>query len=272
MFFAIDVDGTIATINGTDAYGHYVRNVLGIPIDRAWRHLPSDTSLISALCRDAEFAAWIAGEDHREQLQAILDDGQYSQEVQERSRPIEGAKEALSQLAHHHQILYVTNRKNTTCVLTRSWLKEHGFPSYENVYCCGDEQGFISKVRYAVTAFQSLYGEGGQLIFIDDKAPYLERAFAALAREDRPFVKYCIHRVAAIAYGKHELPPCPFPLPVFPMAAMSAWQLLSDTLAALSPYIGGGGALFDRFFEETFVPVVLRRKRSPRIPQNALSV
>ncbi len=52
MLFAVDLDGTIATIQGTDAYGEYIRSVLGIPIDPAWRHLPSDSSLMAALSRD----------------------------------------------------------------------------------------------------------------------------------------------------------------------------------------------------------------------------
>lgn len=272
MLFAIDIDGTIATIAGTDAYGAYARRVLGIPVDRAWRHLPSDPSLTAALCRDASFAVWWqAHTDDHERVQALLADGQYSQEVQERSRPIPGAQEALAQLARHHYILYVTNRKSPTSDLTQSWLREYSFPSAENLCCCGEEQGFISKVRHAVTTLQTLDGENGQVIFIDDKAPYFEHTLAVLVKEDRPFVKSCIHRMAAIAYGKEELPPCRFPRPVFPMVPMPAWEDLSETLSALTPWIGGTAALFDRFFEETFVPVLLRRRRNPRIPQNALS-
>ncbi len=271
MLFAVDLDGTIATIQGTDAYGEYIRSVLGIPIDPAWRHLPSDSSLMAALSRDPAFASWIANEARDEQVHAILKAGQYSQQVQERSRPIAGAKEALSQLAREHDVLYITNRKNATHTLTCSWLKAHGFPNHEHLYCCGDDQGLISKIRYAVSALHSIYGEEGQLVFIDDQAPYFEHAFAALVKEDRPFVKRCIHRLAVIAYGKRMLPPCHFPRPVFPMAPMPEWRHLSETLEALSPYIGGGAALFDRFFEETFVPGVLRRRRNPRIAQHALS-
>ena len=272
MLFAVDIDGTIATISGTDAYGAYVRRALRIPIDHAWRHLSSDPSLLTALCRDASFATWWeAHPDHHERVQALLNEGQYSQEVQERSLPIAGAQEALSQLAQDHHILYVTNRKSTTLALTRSWLKAHGFPSSEHVCCCGEEQGFVSKVRYAVEALQTLDGEGGQIVFIDDKAPYFEHTFAVLVKEDLPFVQGCIHRIAAIAYGKGDLPPCRFPRPVFPMAPMPEWKHLPDTLSAITPCIGGTASLFDQFFDETFVPVLLRRRRNPRIPQNALS-
>ncbi|HEY1353444.1 MAG TPA: hypothetical protein VGF67_27870 [Ktedonobacteraceae bacterium] len=272
MLLAVDIDGTIATITGTGAYGAYVHRVLGIPIDPAWRHLPSDPSLIAALCRETSFLAWWkAHPDHHKRVQALLDDGQYSQEVQERSRPIPGAQEALSQLAGNHHILYVTNRKSTTLTLTQSWLKKYGFPSYQNVCCCGEEQGFVSKVRYAVATLQAIDGEGGQIVFIDDKAPYFEHTFAALVREDLSFVKGCIHRVAAIAYGKGDLPACRFPRPVFPMAPMLEWACISDTLSVLTPCIGGAASLFDHFFDETFVPVLLRRRRNPRIPQNALS-
>jgi hypothetical protein len=272
MLFAVDIDGTIATITGTDAYGAYVRRVLGISIDQAWRHLPSDPSLLTALCRDTSFATWwTAHPDLHDGAQALLGEGQYSQEVQERSLPMAGAQEALVQLAQNQHILYVTNRKSATLSLTQSWLRAHSFPSCEHVCCCGEKQGFVSKVRYAVNTLQALDGKGSQIVFIDDKAPYFEHTFAALVQEDLPLVQSCIHHVAAIAYGKYDLPPCRFPRPVFPMAPMPDWKDLPETLSVLTPCIGGTASLFERFFDETFVPVLLRRRRNPRIPQHALS-
>lgn len=260
MLFAIDIDGTVATPVGTDGYACYVNQRLGIEISPEWK-MEYGSSFVDQLLSDSAVQAWIEHDGSLKPFTDVVFEGQYSAIVQERSLPITGAVEALSGLAENHRLIYITNRKNATREVTRNWLLTHGFPYADKLYCCGDEQGFVSKVRYAVSERQ----KDEQLIFIDDMARYYEPTFVRLLQDGRDYVLAFIHHIAVMRFGSTVLPHCPYKYPIFPMAGLPTWAELGETIATLAPYIGAETATYLQFLDATFVPALLRRTRDPRI-------
>src|SRR5439155_15322985 len=122
--------------------------------------------------RDPLYAAWYVDQGSpSDYIKQILHEGQYSPVLQERAVPIPGAVETLQRLiAEGNEIAYITNRKNITRDVTSSWLAKYDFPNPERLHCCGDEEGWCSKLRYACSYLQA----GEQVMMIDDGARLFE--------------------------------------------------------------------------------------------------
>src|SRR6266568_6444783 len=157
MLFAVDIDNTVSTYRGTDALEAYVRSI-GIPLSPDW-HMNDYPLLLSddALLQDPLYAAWYKEQgEPKEYIKNVLYEGQYSPVFQERAVPIPGAAETLTRLREEgNQIVYITNRKNITWDVTSVWLAQYGFPCPEKLHCCGDEEGFVSKMRHACSCLQT---------------------------------------------------------------------------------------------------------------------
>jgi phosphoglycolate phosphatase-like HAD superfamily hydrolase len=260
MLFAIDIDGVCATTRGTDATGAYLRE-MGIPLSREWRRDQYvELKTLDALLRDEVFASWYKDQDTAA-FHKLLHDGQYHPTVQEHAISVAGAVEALTRLTNEgHRLIYVTNRKSTTWDVTSSWLARYDFPDPSRLHCCGDEEGFRSKIHHARAALQ----EGEQVIFIDDAARYYERVIGLFVKEDFQFVPRFLRRFGLILFGGVVAPPCPYRFPAFPLAPMPNWEELDRTLALLIPFIG---ADCQDFFKSDFEPRLLRRTPVPRKDQ-----
>jgi len=265
MLLAIDIDGVCATYQGTDAIGTYLR-AMDIPLSTNWRldHYQG-MMMPDALLQDPLYTAWYAYNDEpQEYIKKVLHEAQYHRALQECAVPVEGSAETLSKLVEDgHRVMYVTNRKNITWDVTSSWLARYSFPSPEKLHCCGDEKGFYSKVSSAI----DILSKNEHLIFVDDMAKYYEPIFARKIKEDNHFVRY-VRRLAVIRFGSSLAPACPYRYPVFPLAPMTGWGMLDDTLAVLVPFIG---ADCKDFFEEDFEPALLRRTPAPRKESVSLS-
>src|SRR2546423_395885 len=99
MLFAVDIDHTIATYKGTDAFNAYIR-ARGIPLSSDW-YKDQYPHLLTpdALLRDPLYAAWYVDQGSpSDYIKQILHEGQYSPVLQERAVPIPGAVETLQRL------------------------------------------------------------------------------------------------------------------------------------------------------------------------------
>lgn len=197
MLFAIDIDGTIASVRGTNAYALYVNAVLGLSVSTEWT-LVGDSSIEEQLLQDPQLAAWANSEKRVAELQSVLKDGQYHPIVQQHALPIVGAIEGVNALSELGDIFYITNRKPSTAALTQNWLELHGFPHADRLYCCGEEKGFVSKLQYAASILLA-EPEHGPLIFIDDRAAMLEKSLQPLIKLDRDLVSRLLPHTAILA-------------------------------------------------------------------------
>src|SRR5204863_3914345 len=132
-------------------------------------------------------------------------------------------------------------------------------------HCCGDEEGFVSKMRHACSCLQT----GERVVFIDDAARYYENTLWKIAKEDRDFIYGFAERLSAIEFGQERAVPCDYLYPVMPISSMSRWELVDDRVATMTPYFGRKPATFYTFFREDFEPVALRRRPNPKIPPDA---
>src|SRR5712691_4675461 len=97
MLFAVDIDGTIASTQETDAYNVYLAAVLGLRLPDEWRSPHGRTADVLELDEVRDYQA--SSEDAARRLAAVIADGQYSPLVQERAVPIPGAVSGMNALA-----------------------------------------------------------------------------------------------------------------------------------------------------------------------------
>lgn len=63
------------------------------------------------------------------------------------TNPYPGSVEALTHIAEEFDIYYFTDRKASSYDDTLEWLELHKFPTPENLYCCEDKRGDLTKYR-----------------------------------------------------------------------------------------------------------------------------
>lgn len=158
MYFLIDIDGTIATIN----HLHFMQNLnkrlqLGMEEERL-----STLSLDDFLAQPEIIACQQRlGKQRFEQTFRLL---QFDQDTLLHYLPVDGAREAIARLSEFGTIAYYTaryvtyNGHNASTMqaterfneqmyrATQTWLAQHHFPAADQVVCCESVHGKLQRI------------------------------------------------------------------------------------------------------------------------------
>lgn len=224
--FAIDIDGTIATYQNTNAYAAYLNETLDLSIPLTWRAGPG---LYRELVSDPSVLAYVAGSEERKAyFKAVCEAGQYSPIVQSRALPLPGAVEALHTLSQEDRVIYVTCRKESTKAVTMSWLTQYGFPHPESLYHCQQYYG-----KY-LAAYQ-VASPNEKIILIDNQARDIVLSYKGLVLHHREVARAIVQRLVLVAFGRASLPNLPGKLP-FPVQSLDSWMNWQQKLEQPAEY------------------------------------
>lgn len=214
MLFAVDIDGTIATYQGTTAYAPYLNRVLALGLPE---EIEGESGTAYALTAAERIYAYVeTSPEHKDRYQAAIHEAQFAADVQERAIPIQGAVETMHWFAAQGTLLYVTCRKQATQHVTQAWLARYGFPRPDRVTCC---ETYYHKY---ITAYQYA-GKREPLLLIDDRVRDLVLSFRGLVENQRNIAASICQRAALVAFGHEQLPPLPSRLP-FPVIPLPSWE------------------------------------------------
>ncbi len=162
MYFLIDIDGTIASIN----HLHFMQNCnkrlqLGIAAERlsalSFDDFLAQPELIACQQR--------LGKQRFEQTMRLL---QFDQDTLLHYLPVDGAHEAIAKLSEFGSIAYYTARyvtyngnnpstkQATECFneqmyhATQRWLAQHHFPAADQVVCCESIHGKLQRIAHLI--------------------------------------------------------------------------------------------------------------------------
>jgi uncharacterized HAD superfamily protein len=214
MFFAVDIDGTIATYRGTTAYAPYLNRVLSLDLPE---RMEDGSGAAYALAAAERIYAYVeASPEHKTRYQAAVHEAQFAADVQEQAIPIAGAVEGMRRLATLGQLFYVTCRKQETYAVTQAWLARYGFPQADHLTCC---ETYYHKY---ITAYQHA-GKREPIIVIDDRVRDMVLSFRGLVDTQRDIAATICKRIALVAFGHEQLPKLPSRLP-FPVVPLLSWE------------------------------------------------
>lgn len=215
MLFAIDIDGTIANDDRGRAYARYLNRELALGVsDETIERLKSYATFIQ-LEQVQAYAA--ESEEHKAHYRAAIRQAQHDPEVQQAAIPLPGAVEGVAALARYGEIIYVTCRKPESFDRTRDWLSSYRFAQPDRIYIC---KHYHFKYIYA----SQLAHVSEPIVLIDDHAEDVVKFFQRLVKEHYAVAKSIRKRLAVVAFGCQEAPPCPFKQPLFPVLALPSWD------------------------------------------------
>nr|BBH85259.1 hypothetical protein KTC_00100 [Thermosporothrix sp. COM3] len=235
MFFAIDIDGTIAHDERDRGYARYLNRMLHLGMrDEVLEQIET---LADLFCLP-EVEAFVRREPDAEQLwRGALKQAQHDAEVQEGLVPLPGAVEGVKTLATLGTVAYITCRRGESWERTSQWLKRHGFPAAERLFPCAHYHD-----KYVAVFMQAASRE--PVVFIDDRVPDLIRSFKRLVGEQKEVAVSLYRRMGLLAFGYEALPerlPSSFVSRV-PVGVLPSWTqlescLLKDMEGAYGPVV-----------------------------------
>lgn len=224
MFFAIDIDGTIAGRN-VQQFAYACNEAFHLDLT------PRQVERIGYR-KLMEHPAMLAYQQQVgvDVFQRTIQKLDLTQEALLTRSVLPGSVEGIERLATLGEIGYYTVRKDPVKSVTVQWLHEQGFSSSENVVCCR------SIMQKLVLLGQQQHE---RLIFIDDRALQLQEAFFHLEAGEHPHLLPArCKQIAAIlqtkltlvAFGSLGIPEQQHGLPLL---ALPSWEHIDAFIAAL---------------------------------------
>jgi uncharacterized HAD superfamily protein len=214
MFYAIDIDGTIAHPEPGLIAFHDHDFGLGLTAEelngtyRQFLQLPQVVEL------------------SREALEQSRQRARMTPEVVLSYEPIDHAREALDLLAQHGEITYYTVRAACVEEATRTWLHTNGFPFPQQVVFCR------SVLHKLVQLHTREWETDRKIVLIDDRYQQIITDVARLAAGEfahisawQEIAHFVRHRLLLVAFGATSLPASTNGLHVVPVRG---WRHLAE--------------------------------------------
>jgi hypothetical protein len=187
MLFAVDIDGTIAKGDGKLApYAQFLNQTAGFGLPEVF--------FADEIDQDAYSAAVKASGVTKEILEQARELKQFDPSMQERCVPIPGAVEAMHQLAHLGNLIYITVRMPFSETLTRSWLTRSGFPNSQKCYCCAN-------LYYKIRRTYEEANDDEPIVLIDDLASRVAWTMALAKRAEPDIARSLWYRLSLVPFG-----------------------------------------------------------------------
>lgn len=219
--FAVDIDGTIA--GGREGYSRYLQYLnqrIQVPAEEA---ALNKIARLRDLEQLPEVQAYLHDPGRQRKYTEALQAAEHDPELQRTCTPLPYAVESLTKLAQDEDIIYVTCRRKESRATTQAWLKQHGFPYAERVYCC---ERYHHKYIHACEAA----GPSEPIILVDDLLEMMITAFRYMIRIDFEAAKRIYKRLTVVGYSYKEVPTFPVKI-TFPVLPLPSW--MPEDLAAL---------------------------------------
>jgi hypothetical protein len=237
MFFAVDIDGTIATTLNQTGYApvvdYYKRAGIGIP---------ETIANFQDLIEHPYFIAY--RKTHEDQFQALLQEILESPAMMFEKQPLPHAIQGVTHIAQTGRVAYYTVRKShdeqrhrDIQETTKQWLSLHQFPNPGQVVFCMSVMNKLVRLYHQETQ--------DSLVLIDDRFLQILEAFELLVSGGHPkfdratqhkMVEAFQQRLVVVAFGVEEQA-LPESRNGLQLLALASWGKVTDLIASTDLYV-----------------------------------